>query len=87
MKEKVDRIVLVSKDRLLRFGADIIFYICALKGVEVVILDEEMKESFEQELTFDLICILTVFTSKLYGKRSHKNRRKSVKVLQGAATA
>ena len=83
--EQVERVILVSKDRLLRFGAEILFFVCKLKGIEIIVLDAEMKESFEQELAFDLILILTVFTSKLYGKRSHKNRKKIAELSQREA--
>jgi predicted site-specific integrase-resolvase len=72
---KVARLVLVTKDRLLRFGAELIFGLCALLGVEVVILDEAASVSREQQLTADLIEILTVFSSRLYGSRSRKNLR------------
>jgi predicted site-specific integrase-resolvase len=35
-----------------------------------------MQSSFEQELAGDVIEIMTVFSSKLYGRRSHQNRKK-----------
>lgn len=35
---KATRLVLTTKDRLLRFGAELVFSMCELFGVEVVIL-------------------------------------------------
>lgn len=67
--------MLVTKDRLHRFGAELIFSICAARGVEVVLLDAQARVPREQQLTEDLVEILTVFSSRLYGNRSHKNRR------------
>lgn len=70
---QIARLVLVTKDRLLRFGADLILQLCKLSNVEVVILDEAGDLSKEQQLVADLISIVTVFSSKLYGSRSRKN--------------
>lgn len=70
---EITRLVLVTKDRLLRFGADLLLNLCALSGVEVVILDEAETHTIEQQLVADLISIMTVFTSRLYGSRSRKN--------------
>jgi len=70
----VRRLVLIQKDRLLRFGSDIIFYLCRHLQVEVVILDQ-VEAGFEQTLAQDVIELMTVFSARLYGSRSHKNRR------------
>ena len=71
----VARLVLVTKDRLLRFGAELLFQVCKVFNVEVVVLDEQAGVSREQQLTLDLVEILTVFSSRLYGSRSRKNQR------------
>ena len=73
---EVERIIITDKDRLLRFGAELIFDLCLHFGVEVEILnEEETEDSFEVELAKDVILPMTVFTAKLYGKRSGKNKR------------
>jgi putative resolvase len=72
---RVARLVLVTKDRLLRFGAELIFRICETFNVEVVVLDTSADKPREQQLTEDLVEILTVFSSRLYGSRSRKNLR------------
>ena len=38
LNDKVERLVITQKDRLLRFGAELVFTICETKGVEVIIL-------------------------------------------------
>ena len=73
-QSKIDNLVLIHKDRLLRFGSEIIFQLCAYYGTNVVIL-EEKEETFEQGLCNDVIELMVVFSAKLYGKRSHKNRK------------
>jgi len=40
-----------------------------------VLLDLEPQASREQQLTSDLVEIITVFSSRLYGSRSRKNVR------------
>lgn len=71
----VGRLVLTHKDRLLRFGAELVFAICEEKQVEVVIINQGDEPSFEEELARDVLEIITVFSARLYGARSHKNRR------------
>lgn len=73
LQGRVKRLVLVTKDRLLRFGAELLFQMCRVFGVEVVVLDATPDASREQQLTEDLVEILTVFSSRLYGSRSRKN--------------
>lgn len=41
----------------------------------MVILDDDQNVSFEQALTQDVLTLMTVFSARLYGKRSHKNRK------------
>ena len=72
---QMSRLVLTHKDRLLRFGAEIVFRICELKGIEVVIINKGEQPSFEEELTQDVMEIMTVFCAKLYGRRSHKSKK------------
>lgn len=81
----ISRLVLAHKDRLLRFGSEIIFTLCETFNVEVVIINQgERPLSFEEELVDDVLEIITVFSARLYGSRSHKNK-KLVEALKEAA--
>lgn len=73
--DKISHLVLNYKDRLVRFGSEMIFELCRLHDVEVVILNEEEQKTYEEELVEDVLSIITVFSAKLYGSRSHKNRK------------
>ena len=77
---EIERIIVLYKDRLIRFGYDLIEYICKLNNTKIEIVDNSTI-SKEQELTEDLIQIITVFSNRLYGARSKKtiNLIKSVK--------
>lgn len=71
----VGRLVLTHKDRLLRFGAELVFAICEAKEVEVVILNKGEDTTFEEDLAKDVLEIITVFSARLYGSRSRKNQK------------
>ena len=75
IKDKVERLIITHKDRLLRFGAELIFSICEAKNVEVVIINKGEDISFEENLAKDVLEIITVFSARLYGSRSRKNQK------------
>ncbi|QBR03697.1 IS607 family transposase [Paraburkholderia pallida] len=75
LRGHVARLVLVTKDRLLRFGSELLFRVCESFHVGVVVLDAVPDASGEQQLTEDLVEVLTVFSSRLYGARSPRNLR------------
>ena len=73
-QNKVEKIVVLYKDRLLRFGFELIEYIASLYNCEIEIIDNTEK-SEQQELVEDLVQIITVFSCKLQGKRANKARK------------
>lgn len=77
LEGQVKRLVITHKDRLLRFGAELVFAICEAKEVEVIIIinkgDENIK--FEEELAKDVLEIITVFSARLYGSKGKKNKK------------
>jgi len=75
LDDRVGRLVLTHKDRLLRLGAELVFSICEAKGVEVVIINKGDDASFEEDLAADVLEIITVFSARLYGARSRKNKK------------
>ena len=83
LERKVIRLVLTHKDRLLRFGAELVFSLCQAKEIEVVVINQGEEGSFEEELAKDVLEIITVFSARLYGARSHKNKKlvEAAKVL------
>ena len=72
---ELGRLVITHKDRLLRFGSELIFALCERQGVEVVIINQGNEPIFEEELAQDVLEIITVFSARLYGSRSRKNRK------------
>jgi predicted site-specific integrase-resolvase len=70
----VERLVITHRDRLLRFGAELVFSLCEHQDVEVVIINRGEQPAFEVELAKDVLEIVTVFSARLYGKRSHRSQ-------------
>lgn len=85
LERKIRRLVITHKDRLLRFGAELVFALCQARQIEVVIVNQGEDVSFEEELAKDVLEIITVFSARLYGARSHKNKKliEAAKVLIG----
>ena len=72
--QEIDTLVLTHKDRLLRFGSELVFTLCKHFGIHVTILNQIDEQSFEETLSRDVIELMTVFCARLYGSRSHKNK-------------
>lgn len=85
LEKQISRLVISHKDRLLRFGAELIFTLCEVNQIEVVIINKGDDVSFEEELAQDVLEIITVFSARLYGSRSRKNKKlvDAAKVLIG----
>ena len=73
-EEKISKIVILYKDRLLRIGFDLINNLCKKFNVEIEIIDNTEKTE-EQELVEDLVQIITVFSCRLNGKRANKAKK------------
>lgn len=71
---EVSKVVILYKDRLIRFGFELIEYLCEINNVEIEVIDNS-ECSKEKELTDDLIQIITVFANRLYGQHSKKTTR------------
>jgi putative resolvase len=70
---KIDTIYLTHKDRLLRFGSELVINIAKEFGTKIEILNTKIQ-SFEEQLANDVLEIITVCSARLYGSRSHKNK-------------
>ena len=73
LQDEVSKVVVLYKDRLVRFGFELIENICEFKSVDIEVIDSTEK-SEEQEVVEDLVQIITVFSCRLQGKRAKKNK-------------
>ena len=69
----MEKVVVLYKDRLLKFGFELVEYVASLYNCDIEIIDNTEK-SEQQELVEDLVQIITVFNCKLQGKRANKAR-------------
>lgn len=70
---QITKVVILYKDRLVQFGFELIQLLCDLHDVKIEIIDNSERIN-EEELTDDLIEIITVFANRLYGSRSKKTK-------------
>lgn len=73
----VKRLIIGSQDRFVRFGYDWFEHFCERHGTKITVVNGETF-SPEEELVRDLIAIVTVFSARLHGLRSHKNLIRAV---------
>ena len=81
-QNKVEKVVILYKDRLLRLGFELVEYIASLHDCNIEIIDNTEKTE-QQELVEDLVQIITVFSCKLQGKRSNKTRKLVKELIVG----
>ena len=72
---EVERVVVNYKDRLMRFGYEMLEEICRLNNVKIEVINHSEDKTYEEELVEDVLSIITVFSSRLYGSRSQKTRK------------
>lgn len=78
---EIELIVILYKDRLLRFGFELIENLCEKYGVEIEIIDTTEKTE-EQELVEDMIQIVTVFSCRLQGERANKAKKMIMELVE-----
>lgn len=76
IKGEIQKIFIISKDRLTRFSFGYIEHMLKQFGVEIVVVNATKEEDFQTELTQDLVSVIHHFSMKLYS-----NRRKTLKDL------
>jgi predicted site-specific integrase-resolvase len=79
-------IIVSHRDRLCRFGFDLIEYLVHKNGGTIVVLNK-MEHSPQQELTSDLLAILRVFSYRMHGLRTYRHQIKQDQNLSGHSTA
>ena len=83
LADRIGRLVITHQDRLLRFGADLVFAIWEARQVAIVILNPGEDTTFAEALAQEVLEIIPVFSARLYGSRSRKNQ----KLLEGVKHA
>ena len=72
--KQIDVVVVEHKDRLTRFMFDVFREFFLSHNVQILIVEEELPKTFENELVSDIISIMTSFTATLYGRRKKQSK-------------
>ena len=80
-KKEVDLIIVLYKDRLVRFGFELIEYFAKLNNVKIEVIDNNEKPQ-ETELVEDLVQIITVFSCRIQGTRKKHTKELLYKIEQ-----
>ena len=74
---KIEYIIIENKDRLVRFGFELLTNLFKFYGTKIIIINNSIQnKSYEQELTDDLISIIHYFSMKSYSNRRKLNKIK-----------
>lgn len=75
IRGKIELLVIENKDRLVRFGYEVLEGIFKYFGCKILVLNDTISnKAYEQELTEDLISIIHYFTMKSYSHRRKLNK-------------
>lgn len=80
-ENRVKTVIVENKDRLVRFGFNLLKEVFKLHGTEIVVMSDIPNKSYEQELTDDLISIIHYYSMKSYSNRRKLNNAE--KILKG----
>lgn len=75
LQKNIGEVVIAHRDRLCRFGYELIESLVIKAGGSITILDNSREKTSEQELTEDLLSIIHVFSCRQMGRRSYSNRK------------
>jgi putative resolvase len=77
INNEIEEIVIAYKDRLTRFGYELIEWIIEkYSGGKITIVNKSEEETPADELTKDITTIMNVYVAKINGLRKYKNKIK-----------
>lgn len=71
----IGEVIVAHRDRLSRFGFDLIKLIIEKAGGTITVIDDTQHKSTEQELAEDLLSIIHIYSCRQMGKRSYKTKQ------------
>ena len=77
LQNKVNRVYVTYKDRLTRFGYNYIQTLATAHNVQIITTNTEPNKTIQEELVQDVMSLIASFSGRLYGLRSHKNKKNS----------
>jgi len=74
VQNNIGEVVVTHRDRLSRFGFDLIELLVKKAGGSITVIDDERNKTSEQELSEDLLSIIHIYSCRQMGKRSYKTK-------------
>ena len=78
INHEVKTVIVENKDRLVRFGFDLVKELFRQHGTEIIVVSDTDNKTYEQELTEDLISIIHYYSMKSYSNRRKINKIKKI---------
>ena len=78
INHEVKTVIVENKDRLVRFGFDLVKELFKQHGTEIIVVSDADNKTYEQELTEDLISIIHYYSMKSYSNRRKMNKIKKI---------
>ena len=72
MQGNLSELMVAHRDRLCRFGFELIEWVLERNNVKLTVLDIEDHKSPDQDLTDDILSIIHIYSCKQMGKRRYK---------------
>ena len=84
----IEEIIITSKDRLCRFGYDLIEWICSENSTKLMVLEKDQGMSKESEFVRDVLSIIQIYTCKWNGSRryNYQGKKNQVEINIGPKT-
>jgi len=77
IQNNIGEVVVAHRDRLSRFGFDLINIVVTKGGGKITVIDDERNKSTEQELSEDLLSIIHIYSCRQMGRRKYKSETDS----------
>ena len=75
---EIEELVIAYKDRLTRFGYEMLeFIITKYSNGKIIIINNDEEQTPTEELTKDILSIMNVYVAKINGLRKYKNQIKN----------
>ena len=78
INHEVKTVIVENKDRLVSFGFDLVKELFRQHGTEIIVVSDADNQTYEQELTEDLISIIHYYSMKSYSNRRKMNKIKKI---------
>lgn len=72
LRKQVGNIIIAHKDRLCRFGYELLEQLVKKSGGKIIVTESSENKSTEQELAEDILSIVHIFSCRQMGKRKYK---------------